>query len=121
MAFAGCICTALVIGNMAMQDSGWEMHIKSLAGALPIMLGDPRKLSNVERAKYKAYSDWLHTMATRHDIMSYRQILPVLVNLRREAGTDFSVSIQKQDLVVLWQYLNMAARNYQGRNHQLPG
>ena len=37
--------TALVIGNPRMDDKGWEMHIKSLAGALPIMLGDPRKLS----------------------------------------------------------------------------
>ncbi|MFT3934447.1 MAG: alpha-galactosidase [Chitinophagaceae bacterium] len=67
--------TALVIGNMAMQDSAWEMHIKSLAGALPIMLGDPRKLNTIDQKKYKAYSDWLHTMAARHDIMSYRQDL----------------------------------------------
>ncbi len=37
--------TALVIGNPEMQDPAWEMHIKSIAGALPIMLGDPRKLS----------------------------------------------------------------------------
>ena len=37
--------TALVIGNPQMQDQGWETHIKSIAGALPIMLGDPRKLS----------------------------------------------------------------------------
>ena len=67
--------TALVIGNLAMQDKGWELHIKSLAGALPIMLGDPRKLSAAELKKYKAYSDWLHAMAVRHDIMSYRQDL----------------------------------------------
>jgi alpha-galactosidase len=67
--------TALVIGNLAMQDKGWELHIKSLAGALPIMLGDPRKLSAAELKKYRTYSDWLHLMAQRHDIMSYRQDL----------------------------------------------
>lgn len=67
--------TALVIGNMAMQDTGWEMHIKSLAGALPILLGDPRQLSDTDRKKYAAYSIWLQLMAKKHDIMSYRQDL----------------------------------------------
>lgn len=67
--------TALVIGNPQMQDAGWEMHIKSLAGALPIMLGDPRKLSSPDFIKYKAYADWLQRMQTKHDIMSFRQDL----------------------------------------------
>jgi alpha-galactosidase len=67
--------TALVIGNPEMQDKGWEMHIKSLAGALPIMLGDPRKLSATDLKKYQGYADWLQSMANKHDIMSYRQDL----------------------------------------------
>ena len=67
--------TALVIGNPEMQDKGWEMHIKSLAGALPIMLGDPRKLSVIDLKKYRSYADWLQLMANKHDIMSYRQDL----------------------------------------------
>jgi alpha-galactosidase len=67
--------TALVIGNPRMDDKGWEMHIKSLAGALPIMLGDPRKLSPEDLKKYRAYADWLQNMQTSHDIMSYRQDL----------------------------------------------
>ena len=62
--------TALVIGNQAMEDKGWEMHIKSLAGALPIMLGVPRKLSESDLKKYRSYSDWLQSMANRHDMMS---------------------------------------------------
>ncbi len=68
--------TALVIGNPRMDDKLWETHIKSLAGALPIMLGDPRKLSTVDFAKYRKYADWLQSMQTRYDIMSYRQDLP---------------------------------------------
>jgi alpha-galactosidase len=67
--------TALVIGNPRMDDKGWETHIKSLAGALPIMLGDPRQLSPDNLKKYRAYADWLQTMQTKHDIMSFRQDL----------------------------------------------
>jgi alpha-galactosidase len=67
--------TALVIGNPRMDDKGWELHIKSLAGALPIMLGDPRKLSPQDLKKYRSYADWLQNMQSKHDIMSYRQDL----------------------------------------------
>jgi len=68
--------TSLVIGNPQMQDIGWENHIKSLAGSLPIMLGDPRKLSETELRKYKDYSDWLKKMESNYSFMSYRQDLP---------------------------------------------
>lgn len=68
--------TALVIGNPRMDDAGWENHIKSLAGALPIMLGDPRQLSPSDLKKYRAYADWLQNMQTKYDIMSFRQDLP---------------------------------------------
>lgn len=67
--------TALVIGNPEMQDKGWEMHIKSSAGALPIMLGDPRQLSAPDLKKYRAYADWLQAMQNKYDMMSYRQDL----------------------------------------------
>lgn len=68
--------TALVIGNPEMQDSLWELHIKSLAGALPIMLGDPRKLSLPDLLKYRGYADWLQLMDKRYQVMGYRQDLP---------------------------------------------
>ena len=68
--------TALVIGNPEMQDTAWDLHIKSLAGALPIMLGDPRKLSPADFLKYKNYADWLQLMENKHQIMMYRQDLP---------------------------------------------
>ncbi len=67
--------TALVIGNPRMDDKGWETHIKSLAGALPIMLGDPRKLSPADLKKYRTYADWLQLMQSAYDFMSYRQDL----------------------------------------------
>jgi alpha-galactosidase len=68
--------TSLVIGNPQMQDTGWETHIKSVAGALPIMLGDPRKLSADDLTKYRGYSDWLQQMESKYGIMSFRQDLP---------------------------------------------
>lgn len=68
--------TALVIGNPRMDDKGWETHIKSLAGVLPIMLGDPRKLSPDDLKKYRSYADWLQKMESSYDMMSFRQDLP---------------------------------------------
>ncbi|MDA3867027.1 MAG: alpha-galactosidase [Salinivirgaceae bacterium] len=68
--------TALVIGNPEMQDDGWDLHIKSLAGALPIMLGDPRKLTAPDLKKYRGFADWLQLMENRYQIMSFRQDLP---------------------------------------------
>jgi alpha-galactosidase len=65
-----------VIGNPQMQDKDWETHIKSIAGALPIMLGDPRKLSETDLKKYRGYADWLQNMESKYSIMSYRQDLP---------------------------------------------
>ncbi len=37
--------TSLVIGNQSINDPGAELSLMSLAGSLPIMLGDPRKIS----------------------------------------------------------------------------
>lgn len=67
--------TALVIGNPKMEDIGWQMHIKSLAGTLPIMLGDPRKLSGKDLELYRSYADWLQAMENKYGIMSFRQDL----------------------------------------------
>ena len=67
--------TSLVIGNPQMQDADWETHIKSIAGALPIMLGDPRKLTETELKKYRSYADWLQQMESKYGLMSYRQDL----------------------------------------------
>ncbi|MDD4226539.1 MAG: hypothetical protein PHU98_09140, partial [Mariniphaga sp.] len=49
---------------------------KSLAGSLPIMLGDPRKMSPEKQHQLKAYSTWLREMENKHQIMLFRQDLP---------------------------------------------
>ncbi len=68
--------TALVVGNPRMDDKGWENHLKSQTGSLPIMLGDPRQLSAEDRSRYRHYAQWMQTMQSGYDIMNYRQDLP---------------------------------------------
>ena len=68
--------TSLVIGNLHMNGERHLMSFKSLAGTLPIMLGDPRKLTVAERAEYREWSDWLKGLEARHGMMSFRQDIP---------------------------------------------
>ena len=67
--------TAMVIGNQRFDDPDFELSLKSLAGSLPIVLGDPRLLTKEQRAKMKSWADWLRKMQTNHDFMSFRQDL----------------------------------------------
>jgi alpha-galactosidase len=67
--------TAMVIGNQRFDDPLFELSLMSLAGSLPIVLGDPRLLSTVQRARMKSWADWLRQMETKHDFMSFRQDL----------------------------------------------
>ncbi len=68
--------TSLLIGNLKMNDEYHQLGFKSLAGALPVMLGDPRSLTSSERAWYKSESDWLKKLEKKHGYMSFRQDLP---------------------------------------------
>lgn len=68
--------TSLLIGNLRMNDEYHQLAYKSLAGTIPIMLGDPRKLSAEEKAWYKSESDWLKKLEQKHGYMSFRQDLP---------------------------------------------
>ena len=52
------------------------LALKSLAGTLPIMLGDPRKLSDEERKEFRSWTDWLKNLEDQHHFMSFRQDLP---------------------------------------------
>lgn len=67
--------TAMVIGNQRFDDPEFELSLMSLAGSLPIVLGDPRLLSKEKRARMKSWADWLREMQTKHDFMAFRQDL----------------------------------------------
>ncbi len=68
--------TALVIGNQTLDDAESLYSFKSLAGSLPIMLGDPRKMDPGKQAEFRALSAWLRKMQERHGIMLFRQDFP---------------------------------------------
>jgi alpha-galactosidase len=67
--------TAMVIGNQHFDDPDFELSLMSLAGSLPIVLGDPRLLTKEQRARMKNWADWLRKMQKQHDFMSFRQDL----------------------------------------------
>jgi alpha-galactosidase len=67
---------AMVIGNQMLDDPNFMYSFKSLAGTLPIVLGDPRKLSTEQRTEIRQIADWLKLMQKKHDFMTYRQDLP---------------------------------------------
>jgi alpha-galactosidase len=67
---------SLVIGNLPLDSKNLEYDLKSLIGTLPIMLGDPRKLTTLQRAELKKWSEWMVMMQEKYDYMSFRQDLP---------------------------------------------
>jgi alpha-galactosidase len=66
---------SLVIGNLPLDSRNLEFDLKSLLGALPIMLGDPRKLEPEQRSGLKKWADWMKKMEEKYDYMSFRQDL----------------------------------------------
>jgi alpha-galactosidase len=68
--------TALVIGNQSLDDEFALYSYKSLCGSLPIMLGDPRKVTPENQRRLKAMSAWLRSMEEKHSVMLFRQDLP---------------------------------------------
>jgi alpha-galactosidase len=67
---------SLVIGNLPFDSKDFEFDLKSLIGTLPIVLGDPRKLSPEKRADIKKWAGWMVKMQEKYDYMSFRQDLP---------------------------------------------
>jgi len=66
---------SLVIGNLPLDSKNFEVDLKSLIGTLPIVLGDPRKLTPEKRASIKKWADWMVKMQEKYDYMSFRQDL----------------------------------------------
>ncbi len=68
--------TALVVGNLTLDDPERELNFLSVAGTLPVMLGDPRKVPPESRARLKAWADWLQAMQNKYNYTLYRSDLP---------------------------------------------
>ena len=67
---------SLVIGNLPLDSKNLDFDLKSLIGTLPIVLGDPRKLSPEKRSEIKKWADWMVSMQNKYDYMSFRQDIP---------------------------------------------
>ncbi len=67
--------TAMVIGNQQLDDPMIDLSIKSLAGSLPILLGDPRKLTSGQRQNIKQFAEWLRSCQEKHNYAMFRQDL----------------------------------------------
>ncbi|MEO6549537.1 MAG: hypothetical protein ABIN94_16160 [Ferruginibacter sp.] len=90
-----------------MQGSLINIHIKSLAGVLPIMLGDPRKLSSTDLK----IPDLCRLVTNNGEqTPGYElpgKIFPNLGNLQKVHGRVFSVSTPLQSPVGLLVYSGM--------------
>ena len=67
---------AVLLGCMKMDNPQVDFMVGSLTGTVPLMLGDPRKLSTEQRTRYRQWSKWLDAAQQKHDYAMYRQDLP---------------------------------------------
>ena len=67
--------SSLIIGNMWIDDPNRILAFKSLAGAMPVMLGDPRRVPKEERPELKRLIAAFCAAGERHGFMAYRQDL----------------------------------------------
>jgi len=68
--------SSLIIGNLQMNSPEFIQELKTLIGTFPIVLGDPRKLSQDKRAEIKLWADWIHQMQKKYNYDLYRQDIP---------------------------------------------
>jgi len=68
--------SSLIIGNLTMDSPDFINELKTLIGSFPIVLGDPRKLSQERRNEIKQWSDWIKAMQKKYNYDLYRQDLP---------------------------------------------
>lgn len=68
--------SSLVIGNLPIDGENFIFSLKSLIGTLPIVLGDPRKLSKSEKVEIKKWSLWMRNMQKKYNYKNFRKDLP---------------------------------------------
>ncbi len=67
--------SACVIGNLQLDDPYYRLHIRSVAGVFPIVLGEILAIAKDDQAWIKSMSHWLHELQTKHNYMLFRQDL----------------------------------------------
>ncbi len=65
--------SCMMIGNQQMDVDNHEFSFFSNLGHTPIMLGDPRNLSEQEKEWYKKHYEWFRDMEEKYEITKYHQ------------------------------------------------
>jgi alpha-galactosidase len=65
--------SCMVIGNQKLEAENHQFSFISNFGSMPIMLGDPRKLTDDEKAWYRKMSTWFNRMDDLYSITEYYQ------------------------------------------------
>ena len=68
--------SSLLIGNMSIDSPDFIQELKALIGSFPIVLGNPMKLSKVQRSEIKQWTDWMKSMQVKYNYDLFRQDLP---------------------------------------------
>jgi alpha-galactosidase len=68
--------SAFIIGNLRMDSPEFIQELKTLIGSFPIVLGDPRKLSEDKKREIRQWTDWISAMQKKYNYDLYRQDLP---------------------------------------------
>ncbi len=82
--------TALVIGNMPLDDKRYDLLIPSLLGTLPIVLGDLTKIKRADRKIIRQWARWMDTMQQQYNYLMYRQDLQGFEEPSEESWDGFS-------------------------------
>lgn len=65
--------SSLLIGNLSMDANRSEQNFLSLLSATPMMLGDPRKMTEEKIAWFKQWSGWAKEMERKYNYTRYYQ------------------------------------------------
>ncbi len=68
--------SSFFIGNMAIDSPDFIQELKTLIGSFPIVLGNPMKLSKIQRSEIKQWVGWMKLMQKKYDYDLFRQDLP---------------------------------------------
>lgn len=67
--------SAMIIGNLKAEDPMIDLNVASLAGALPVMLGDLRKVDPQQESRIRTWANWFRDSEHRHAFLPFRQDL----------------------------------------------
>jgi alpha-galactosidase len=71
--------STMLIGNLKMEEARSDLNFQSLLSATPMMLGDPRKLTEERIKWFKEWSDWAREMEKKYNYTRFYQTSDIFV------------------------------------------